>query len=166
MKPSLKRMIADIEAEVEYTRTLTGRKALDPGVMAVMARVPREQFVPGGDVPTPRLDMHDPFDRGARRYARHADENGTEHVTCAASRGNGDGPSRAPVCRPGQGDKGQVVVRAQQRVDGAYRSCREHQQAKIGRDAVHTVSPRALPSRAQRARGYDTAAAPHMRANR
>jgi len=46
MKPSLKRMIADIEAEVAYTRTLTGRKALDPRVMAVMARVPREKFVP------------------------------------------------------------------------------------------------------------------------
>ena len=47
MKASLKRMIAEIEAEVEYTRGLTGRKALDPRVMAVMARVPREQFVPG-----------------------------------------------------------------------------------------------------------------------
>jgi protein-L-isoaspartate(D-aspartate) O-methyltransferase len=47
MKPSLKRMIADIEAEVEYTRNLTGRKTLDPRVMAVMGRVPREQFVPG-----------------------------------------------------------------------------------------------------------------------
>jgi protein-L-isoaspartate(D-aspartate) O-methyltransferase len=39
-------MIAEIEAEVEYTRALTGRKALDPRVMAAMARVPREQFVP------------------------------------------------------------------------------------------------------------------------
>jgi len=47
MKPSLKRMIADIEAEVEYTRSLTGRDALDPRVMAVMGRVPREKFVPG-----------------------------------------------------------------------------------------------------------------------
>ena len=46
MKPSLKRMIADIEAEVEYTRSLTGRDALDPRVMAVMGLVPREQFVP------------------------------------------------------------------------------------------------------------------------
>jgi len=46
MKPSLKRMIAEIEAEVEYTRALTGRKALDSRVMAAMARVPREQFVP------------------------------------------------------------------------------------------------------------------------
>jgi protein-L-isoaspartate(D-aspartate) O-methyltransferase len=47
VKPSLKRMIAEIEAEVEYTRDLTGRTALDPRVMAAMARVPREQFVPG-----------------------------------------------------------------------------------------------------------------------
>jgi protein-L-isoaspartate(D-aspartate) O-methyltransferase len=46
MKPSVKRMIADIEAEVEYTHTLTGRKALDPRVMAAMGRVPREKFVP------------------------------------------------------------------------------------------------------------------------
>jgi protein-L-isoaspartate(D-aspartate) O-methyltransferase len=47
MKPSLETMIADIEAEVEYTRTLTGRKALNPRVMAVMGQVPREKFVPG-----------------------------------------------------------------------------------------------------------------------
>lgn len=46
MKPSLKRMLAEIEAEVGYTSDLTGRKALDPRVMAAMARVPREQFVP------------------------------------------------------------------------------------------------------------------------
>jgi protein-L-isoaspartate(D-aspartate) O-methyltransferase len=46
MKPSLKRMIADIEAEVEYTRSLIGRKALDPRVMTVMGQVPREKFVP------------------------------------------------------------------------------------------------------------------------
>ena len=46
MKPSLARMIADIEAEVEYTRNLTGRKTLDPRVMAAMGRVPREKFVP------------------------------------------------------------------------------------------------------------------------
>jgi len=47
MKASLKRMLAEIEAEVEYTRDLTGRKALDPRVMAAMTRVPREEFVPG-----------------------------------------------------------------------------------------------------------------------
>ena len=46
MKPSLDTMIADIEAEVEYTRTLTGMKALAPRVMAVMRQVPREKFIP------------------------------------------------------------------------------------------------------------------------
>jgi protein-L-isoaspartate(D-aspartate) O-methyltransferase len=57
MKPSLKRMIADIEAEVEYTRSLTGRDALDPRVMAVMGQVPRKQFVPD--------EMHDAaYDNG------------------------------------------------------------------------------------------------------
>jgi protein-L-isoaspartate(D-aspartate) O-methyltransferase len=57
MKPSLRRMVADIESEVEYTRTLTGMKALDPRVMAVMGRVPREKFVP--------LELHDAaYDNG------------------------------------------------------------------------------------------------------
>ena len=46
MKPSIETMIADIEAEVEYTRTLTGMKALAPRVMAVMRQVPREKFIP------------------------------------------------------------------------------------------------------------------------
>ena len=46
MKTSLKRMITDIESEVEYTHSLTGRKALNPRVMAVMGQVPREKFVP------------------------------------------------------------------------------------------------------------------------
>jgi protein-L-isoaspartate(D-aspartate) O-methyltransferase len=46
MKTGMKRMIADIEAEVEYTRSLTGKKTLDPRVMEVMGRVPREKFVP------------------------------------------------------------------------------------------------------------------------
>jgi protein-L-isoaspartate(D-aspartate) O-methyltransferase len=46
MKPPMKRMIAEIEAEVEYTHSLTGRKALDPRVMEALGRVPREQFVP------------------------------------------------------------------------------------------------------------------------
>jgi len=46
MKPSLKRMVAEIEAEVEYTRSLTGRKTLDPRVMTVMGQVPRDKFVP------------------------------------------------------------------------------------------------------------------------
>jgi protein-L-isoaspartate(D-aspartate) O-methyltransferase len=46
MKKSSRQMIADIEREVDYTRTLTGRSALAPRVMAAMARVPREAFVP------------------------------------------------------------------------------------------------------------------------
>jgi protein-L-isoaspartate(D-aspartate) O-methyltransferase len=46
MKGSVKRMLAEIEAEVEYTRSLTGRRALDPRVMEAMGRVPRQKFVP------------------------------------------------------------------------------------------------------------------------
>jgi protein-L-isoaspartate(D-aspartate) O-methyltransferase len=57
VEPSLKRMVADIEAEVEYTRSLTGRKTLDPRVMAAMGQVPREKFVP--------QEMHDAaYDNG------------------------------------------------------------------------------------------------------
>ena len=40
-------MIADIEREVEYTRHLIGKRALDPRVMTAMEEVPREAFVPG-----------------------------------------------------------------------------------------------------------------------
>jgi len=39
-------MIADIESEVHYTRSMIGKDALDPRVMRVMARVPRDKFVP------------------------------------------------------------------------------------------------------------------------
>jgi len=39
-------LLRDIVAEVRYTRHLTGRDALDPRVMAAMAEVPREVFVP------------------------------------------------------------------------------------------------------------------------
>ncbi len=46
MDRNLKRMIADIEREVEYTRSMIGKDALDPRVMKVMARVPRDKFVP------------------------------------------------------------------------------------------------------------------------
>jgi protein-L-isoaspartate(D-aspartate) O-methyltransferase len=42
----MRRMLADIEAEVAYTRRMIGRDALDPRVMDAMARVPREAFVP------------------------------------------------------------------------------------------------------------------------
>lgn len=41
------RMLRDIEDEVRYTRSLIGRDALDPRVMAAMAEVPRHEFVPG-----------------------------------------------------------------------------------------------------------------------
>jgi len=46
MKKNTQRMIADIEGEVKYTRSMIGKDELDPRVMDVMARVPREEFVP------------------------------------------------------------------------------------------------------------------------
>ena len=46
MKDDIKRMIADIESEVSYTRSMIGKSALDPRVMNVMASVPRDEFVP------------------------------------------------------------------------------------------------------------------------
>ena len=42
----IQRMLADIQAEVAFTRRMIGRDALDPRVMDAMSRVPREQFVP------------------------------------------------------------------------------------------------------------------------
>jgi protein-L-isoaspartate(D-aspartate) O-methyltransferase len=46
MNKDIDRMIADIRREVIDTRQLTGRTQFDPNVMKVMARVPRDQFVP------------------------------------------------------------------------------------------------------------------------
>ena len=46
MDRNLKRMMADIESEVHYTRSMIGKDALDPRVMQVMATVPRDKFVP------------------------------------------------------------------------------------------------------------------------
>jgi len=46
MKKGMRRMIADIEREVEYTSRLIGRRALDPRVMNAMEAVPRDKFVP------------------------------------------------------------------------------------------------------------------------
>ena len=43
---SVERMLADIRAEVALTRELTGRSSLDERVMAAMAQVPRDAFVP------------------------------------------------------------------------------------------------------------------------
>ncbi|HEB96731.1 MAG TPA: protein-L-isoaspartate(D-aspartate) O-methyltransferase [Sedimenticola thiotaurini] len=41
-----RQMLRDIEEEVAFTRSMTGRDHLDPRVMAAMAEVPREAFVP------------------------------------------------------------------------------------------------------------------------
>jgi protein-L-isoaspartate(D-aspartate) O-methyltransferase len=57
MKKNTQRMITDIEGEVKYTRSMIGKEELDPRVMDVMARVPREEFVP------PEL-KHAAFDNG------------------------------------------------------------------------------------------------------
>jgi len=46
MKNKMRHMIADIESEVKYTRSMIGKDELDPRVMEAMARVPREEFVP------------------------------------------------------------------------------------------------------------------------
>ena len=46
MKKKLQRLIADIESEVRYTRSLIGKNELDPRVMKAMATVPRAEFVP------------------------------------------------------------------------------------------------------------------------
>ena len=45
MKSSIKRMLAEIEGEVAYTRSLIGRSKLDPRVMAAISKVSRETFV-------------------------------------------------------------------------------------------------------------------------
>jgi protein-L-isoaspartate(D-aspartate) O-methyltransferase len=42
---NIKHMIRDIEREVEYTRHMIGKDALDPKVMKAMAEVPRQEFV-------------------------------------------------------------------------------------------------------------------------
>jgi len=46
MKPGIKRMIADIESEVAFTRHFIGKDKLAPQVMAAMRNTPREEFVP------------------------------------------------------------------------------------------------------------------------
>ena len=43
-----KNMMAEIRETVRYTRDYTGKKSLDEGVMAVMARIPRHEFIPEG----------------------------------------------------------------------------------------------------------------------
>ncbi|MBK8637080.1 MAG: protein-L-isoaspartate(D-aspartate) O-methyltransferase [Chromatiaceae bacterium] len=49
MRTDAAQMLRDIDAEVHYTRTLIGREAFAPRVMAAMAEVPRHLFVPEGD---------------------------------------------------------------------------------------------------------------------
>jgi protein-L-isoaspartate(D-aspartate) O-methyltransferase len=39
-------MVAEIEADVDFTSRRIGRSSLDPGVMEAMGRVPRHEFVP------------------------------------------------------------------------------------------------------------------------
>ncbi|MCO6413756.1 MAG: protein-L-isoaspartate(D-aspartate) O-methyltransferase [Thiogranum sp.] len=46
MKAQVRRMIADIESEVRYTRNAIGKDRLSADVMRVMAEVPRDAFVP------------------------------------------------------------------------------------------------------------------------
>jgi protein-L-isoaspartate(D-aspartate) O-methyltransferase len=41
-------MLADIRANVAFTKDMIGKDALDPRIMAAMARVPRDKFVPDG----------------------------------------------------------------------------------------------------------------------
>ena len=42
----MKRMLREIEMEVDYTSEMIGKSALDPRVMDAMRRVPRHEFVP------------------------------------------------------------------------------------------------------------------------
>lgn len=44
---AIKHMLRDIQMEVEITRSLIGKDALDPRVMDAMKTVPRHKFVPG-----------------------------------------------------------------------------------------------------------------------
>lgn len=46
MKPGIKRMLADIESEVAFTRRFIGRDKLAPEVMNAMRNTPRDEFVP------------------------------------------------------------------------------------------------------------------------
>ena len=46
MKKAIEQLIKDIESEVRYTQSYIGKNKLDDRVMAAMAKVPREQFVP------------------------------------------------------------------------------------------------------------------------
>lgn len=58
MKTGIKRMIADIESEVAFTRHFIGKNKLAPEVMAAMRNTPRDEFVP------PELQAY-AYDNGA-----------------------------------------------------------------------------------------------------
>jgi protein-L-isoaspartate(D-aspartate) O-methyltransferase len=45
---AMTRMLQDIEREVDLTRSLIGKDALNPRVMEAMKKVPRHEFVPAG----------------------------------------------------------------------------------------------------------------------
>ncbi len=44
----LAQMLREIEGEVQFTRSMTGRERLDPRVIAAISAVPRHRFVDGG----------------------------------------------------------------------------------------------------------------------
>ncbi len=46
MESGIKRMLADIESEVAFTRRYIGKDALAPEVMTAMRNIPRDEFVP------------------------------------------------------------------------------------------------------------------------
>jgi len=46
MDKNIKRMLADIQSEVKYTRSLIGKNALAEEVIEAVSQVPRDQFVP------------------------------------------------------------------------------------------------------------------------
>jgi len=46
MDRNIKRMLADIQSEVKYTRSLIGKNALAKEVIEAVSQVPRDQFVP------------------------------------------------------------------------------------------------------------------------
>lgn len=58
MKPGIKRMLADIESEVAFTRRFIGKDKLAPEVMTAMRNTPRDEFVP------PELQAY-AYDNGA-----------------------------------------------------------------------------------------------------
>ena len=49
MRDRQKQMLREIEQEVEYTGSMTGRAPLKPPVMEAMGRVPRHRFVTSGE---------------------------------------------------------------------------------------------------------------------